>query len=259
MGRTLKVVLIAFALAFGINQSASADSFLERLFKIEPIQKKKPMQKAVRKFTKLPVSVPLPEARPDVIQTLFPDLRPMPVLNQQAGRPVGHVNYCERYQTDCGPNAVVTNIPLNEKTFAKLNKVNRRVNNWVQPEDDNELYGEDELWEYPDNGYGDCEDYVLAKRGALMDQGMSASALLITVVRYTRPATGETPAEIIGHAVLTVVTDKGDLILDNLEPEILAWHRTVYEYRSRQDVANSKRWRPIDTSRSDLVAAIQAN
>ena len=57
------------------------------------------------------------------------------------------------------------------------------------------------------NGAGDCEDYVLEKRRELMHKGLSASDLLITVVR--KPD-GE------GHAMLTVRTDKGDFVLDNL-------------------------------------------
>ena len=61
-------------------------------------------------------------------------------------------------------------------------------------------------WNYPDDGYGDCEDYVLLKRRMLMQAGWPRQALLITVVRDKQ---GD------GHAVLTVKTDKGEFILDN--------------------------------------------
>ncbi len=69
-----------------------------------------------------------------------------------------------------------------------------------------EHWGVVERWSYPDDGKGDCEDYVLLKRRMLMQAGWPREALLITVVRDKK---GE------GHAVLTVKTDKGDFILDN--------------------------------------------
>ena len=57
----------------------------------------------------------------------------------------------------------------------------------------------------PDDGYGDCEDYVLLKRRMLIQSGWPREALLVTVVRNERDE---------GHAVLTVTSDKGDYILD---------------------------------------------
>ena len=76
---------------------------------------------------------------------------------------------------------------------------------------DYDIYGKDEVWAYPDKGVGDCEDYVLEKRRELNRLGMSLADLLITVVR--KPD-GE------GHAVLTVRTDKGDYVLDNLTDKV---------------------------------------
>ena len=63
---------------------------------------------------------------------------------------------------------------------------------------DLEHWGVVERWNYPDDGYGDCEDYVLLKRRMLMQAGWPREALLITVVRDKK---GD------GHAVLTVKTD----------------------------------------------------
>ncbi len=40
-----------------------------------------------------------------------------------------------------------------------------------------------EKWSYPEDGKGDCEDYVLLKRRMLMQAGWLREALLITVVR----------------------------------------------------------------------------
>ena len=54
---------------------------------------------------------------------------------------------------------------------------------------------------------------------------MSLKDLLITVVRKPN---GE------GHAVLTVRTDKGDFILDNLTDTVKPWEATGYRYLKRQ-------------------------
>ena len=77
-------------------------------------------------------------------------------------------------------------------------KVNAWVNESIKPMTDLEHWGVVERWNYPDDGYGDCEDYVLLKRRMLMQAGWPREALLITVVRDKK---GD------GHAVLTVKTD----------------------------------------------------
>ncbi|RZI56421.1 MAG: transglutaminase, partial [Zymomonas sp.] len=56
---------------------------------------------------------------------------------------------------------------------------------------------------------------LLKSRGKFAWQRQSAGAsVLLTVLRQANGA---------GHAVLTVTTDKGDLVLDNLEEEIRDW------------------------------------
>ena len=95
---------------------------------------------------------------------------------------------------------------LTERGVAGNRRGQRGVNAAIKPMNDFDIYGKDEVWAYP-RGAGDCEDYVLEKRRDLMRKGISLSDLLITVVR--KPD-GE------GHAVLTVRTDEGDYVLDNL-------------------------------------------
>ena len=62
---------------------------------------------------------------------------------------------------------------------------------------------------------------MLEKRRDLMLKGISLADLLITVVR--KPD-GE------GHAVLTVRTDQGDYVLDNLNDAVKPWEATGYRY-----------------------------
>jgi predicted transglutaminase-like cysteine proteinase len=104
-----------------------------------------------------------------------------------------------------------------------------------------------EKWTYPEDGYGDCEDYVLLKRRMLMQLGWPREALLITVVRDHK---GD------GHAVLTVRTNKGEMILDNQVADILLWADTGYRYIKRQSQSDPNIWISLgDTRPTPYVAA----
>jgi predicted transglutaminase-like cysteine proteinase len=107
-----------------------------------------------------------------------------------------------------------------------------------------QMWGKEEVWSYPGR-YGDCEDYALEKRRELMDVGVPAGDLLMTVVRQPN---GD------GHAVLTVHTSLGDFILDNLEPRILVWTDTDYRYLKRQSETDSGEWVAVRDDRGPLVA-----
>ena len=61
-------------------------------------------------------------------------------------------------------------------------------------------------WDLAEDGSGDCEDFQLLKRKLLAQSGLPRRAMRMTVVIDEK---GE------GHAVLTLLTDRGDLVLDN--------------------------------------------
>ena len=88
---------------------------------------------------------------------------------------------------------------------------------------------------------------MLLKRRDLVQEGWPIGALLITVVRRTD---GE------GHAVLTVETDRGDLVLDNLQPRVLVWSDTDYQYVKRQSETNTGQWMAIDDARTTSVGSL---
>jgi predicted transglutaminase-like cysteine proteinase len=125
-----------------------------------------------------------------------------------------------------------------------------RVNNWVnqtiKPLTDLEHCGVVERWSYPNDGYGDCEDYVLLKRRMLIESGWPREALLVTVVRDKKEE---------GHAVLTVTTDKGDYVLDNQTEHILLWSKTGYRFVKRQSQFNANVWVSLDDLRPALATA----
>lgn len=155
--------------------------------------------------------------------------------------PTGYVRFCTDHAHDCeAAGAGVAVMKLDTQRSAELDRINRIVNEAVQPETDLDHYGETERWAYPDDGRGDCEDYVLEKRRRLINLGWPSSVLLITVVR---------DREGDGHAVLTVMTDKGDLILDNQETDVRAWKDTGYRYVKRQSQVDPSTWVSLGETR----------
>jgi predicted transglutaminase-like cysteine proteinase len=151
-----------------------------------------------------------------------------------ASAPIGYTRFCAEHGHECAPSGPLTAmVRLDARRRAELERANTSVNASIEPATDLDHYGETERWTYPDDGRGDCEDYVLEKRRLLLNLGWPASVLLITVVRDQN---GD------GHAVLTVVSDHGDLVLDNQEEKILPWSETGYRYVKRQSQAHPARW-----------------
>jgi predicted transglutaminase-like cysteine proteinase len=162
-------------------------------------------------------------------------------VGDYARAPIGWVEFCTENPQECaGGPSIPRDIVLTTKAWKDMVRVNKWVNEAIKPITDLEHWGVVEKWSYPDDGYGDCEDYVLLKRRMLMQSGWPREALLITVVRDRK---GE------GHAVLTVKTDKGEFILDNQNPEILAWLDTGYRFVKRQSQSDPNIWVSLGDSR----------
>lgn len=165
-------------------------------------------------------------------------------------QPIGHYEYCQHNRRDCSIQSWSSKpMKLTRERWRQMRLANTVSNQAIEPRSDQEIYGIEEYWHLPDQStyYGDCEDYVLMKRKTLMDQGWPASSLLATVVLQPN---GE------GHAVLTVRTDRGDFVLDNLSDEIRRWDKTGYKFIKRVATRHSGRWEDILDSRS-VVASIQ--
>jgi predicted transglutaminase-like cysteine proteinase len=165
-------------------------------------------------------------------------------------QPVGHYQFCQQYQDECTRTTNVRPVELTRPLWAKIVEINNLVNTSVTPRTDAELWGIEERWTYPVDGYGDCEDYALEKRRLLIKAGVPASNLLVTVVRQPN---GD------GHAVLTVSTHLGDFVLDNLEPRVLAWTETEYQFLKRQSAKHAGMWVSIQDGRNVLVGSVGTN
>lgn len=153
-------------------------------------------------------------------------------------QPIGHYEFCQANRSECRRTGGAQPIGLTEAALAQLDAVNRQVNGSIRAVTDAQLYNRLELWAYPTSA-GDCEDFVLLKRRLLADAGWPLSDLLITMVLQ---ADGE------GHAVLTVRTDRGDYVLDNLSTEVRLWTDTPYIYVKRQSDRDAGTWVTISGS-----------
>jgi predicted transglutaminase-like cysteine proteinase len=168
-------------------------------------------------------------------------------LGDTARAPVGWIEFCAENTSDCaGKPSMPRDVVLSTPAWKDLTRVNLWVNSHIKPMTDLEHYGAVEKWAYPEDGYGDCEDYVLLKRRMLMQSGWPREALLITVVRDRH---GD------GHAVLTVKTDKGELILDNQNDDIRLWSDTGYRFVKRQSQADPNVWVSLGDPRAAPATA----
>jgi predicted transglutaminase-like cysteine proteinase len=162
-------------------------------------------------------------------------------MGDVAKAPHGWQQFCADSPNECQPaRAQPADVTLTPELLEQLFSINHFANDRVTWTPDSVLYGEEEHWAYPLDR-GDCEDIVLLKRQLLAKAGWPIAALLITVVE-DREASHER------HAVLTVRTDRGELILDNRTPEILFWYETSYHFLTRQSVTDPNTWVAFSTS-----------
>lgn len=177
------------------------------------------------------------------------DLTNVAFIQTNAGTtsiPVGHLEFCTSHPGECRANdRVVPATELTDSSWQQLVSVNAYYNQNVTPVTDEDLYKVAEFWTFP-NGFGDCEDFALAKRRDLINSGWDPSTLMIAVVKE---ANGN------GHAVLLARTDRGDLVLDNQDGTIRLWNETPYKFIKRQSQAHSGQWVDMIDDRVLVVAA----
>jgi predicted transglutaminase-like cysteine proteinase len=148
--------------------------------------------------------------------------------------PIGWVQFCGDEPQECNVAALNARpAALDDRRWKQLVRINREVNEEIEPVSDLEHWGTLEKWSFPTDGKGDCEDYVLEKRKRLIEAGWPRQSLLVTVVRDKK---GD------GHAVLTVKTDRGDFVLDNQEVRVKGWTDTGYKFIKRQSETHPNKW-----------------
>jgi len=161
--------------------------------------------------------------------------------------PFGWRDFCRKYPQECQvKKAELPKIELTATLWQNLQEINEWANHGIEPVSDVEHWGVAESWDIPTDGKGDCEDYALLKRKALMRLGLPSSVLLMTVVYNRRHE---------GHAILTVTTDHGDLILDNQTDVILGWDQTGYRFIERQSSRDPNVWVRLNDHSDDIIVS----
>ncbi|HYP58663.1 MAG TPA: transglutaminase-like cysteine peptidase [Beijerinckia sp.] len=162
--------------------------------------------------------------------------------------PFGWADFCRRYAGECNHgSSAPLDVNLTAKAMRELERINLWVNKNIEPLSDMDHWGVIDRWDYPLDGKGDCEDFALLKRRFLIEEGFPRQALLMTVVKDDHND---------GHAVLTVKTNHGEFVLDNLSNELKPWDRTGYRFVKRQAQYDENVWLQIGepTAAPDYVS-----
>lgn len=148
--------------------------------------------------------------------------------------PMAFTRFCLRYTDQCKPERIMFRggpVRLTEERWDDLKEINKTVNAAITPEPNTEgLAGE--KWVINPSS-GDCNDYAVSKRFELLKRGWPTRALLLSEVVTTW---GE------HHLILVVRTSAGDLVLDNLTPQIRPWTRAPYRWVRMQTPKNPNFW-----------------
>lgn len=136
-----------------------------------------------------------------------------------------------------GPQAVSWVVAeLSPDEWRQVADINRRVNDEISADSDEREYRRRDFWTLPKRRkgrlHGDCEDYVLQKRAALIQAGVPKGSLSIAIAKTTRREV---------HAVLLIATPRGEFVLDNRSPWISRWYDLNYRWERRQ-VPGSQSW-----------------
>ena len=142
---------------------------------------------------------------------------------------------------DADAPQTVQPIAITPQVMTMLDGVNRHVNDSIRYASARALYGNADYWTLPLEAgglrAGDCKDYVLEKRKALVEQGVPGADLSIAVVMLRSG---------IAHAVLLVATDHGELVMDSLSSWIEPWNQLDYRWISRQAPGQQLVWVKVE-------------
>lgn len=147
--------------------------------------------------------------------------------------PLAFIQFCNAYADQCRGGAGV--LSLTAAHWAEMAAVNTAVNARIAPN-----AGKDGFKWSLETRYGNCNDYAVQKRAALIARGFPAGALSLAAVVT---GSGE------NHLVLTVRTDRGDFVLDNLRGRVVAWNSTGYRWLKRQSATQPRYWVSLEASK----------
>lgn len=138
-------------------------------------------------------------------------------------RPLGLTLFCREHPTWCSNLPETEALEATPDLKAQIAAVNVAVNHAITYRTDRPVSipvtarpGESIMvgtWEIEPE-YGDCEDYAVTKLSRLIASGLPRSALRIATLQLPSGAY---------HAVLTVETTEGTVVLNNLTDQVTPW------------------------------------
>lgn len=132
-------------------------------------------------------------------------------------------------------------VQLTPQRWRELVLLNRTINHAIEAASDESQFGVGERWSMPileaqHNGEaprGDCEDYALEKRARLLAAGWPRDTVALAIARLPQQGL---------HTVLIAQTDRGDFVLDNLQPYPVPSTALDYQWVSRQAGYEMSHW-----------------
>ncbi len=162
--------------------------------------------------------------------------------------PFQHVRFCLHYPSDCKSDPTENErIDLTPETFDLLDRTNRSINAEIVPVSKDYRADVSNGWMIAPS-MGDCNDYAVTKRHELLQAGLPAKALRLSVVETVSG---------VGHLVLVVATTKGDMVLDNLTGVIRPWQSTGYRWLKIQSAADARFWNDVKAPGTSTLARAQ--
>ena len=168
--------------------------------------------------------------------------------------PSGSVSGDLTARTKIPKNLVTVNgrqaVELTDALFAELKKINRQVNSDIRFVDDLSLYEKADFWAIVDGvGWGDCEDYTITKFSRLRWEYGWPRSVLRPALLWVRIA-----GKVYYHAVLTVDTTRGTLVLDSLQQRILPFDDAAFDrYLWHRRLAADNTWVRINSKKSPAL------
>ena len=154
-------------------------------------------------------------------------------LGGTVARPIGATLFCMENANECSQQRSTTQeAAMTPELWSELRWVQHDINRKLRPTRVARF-----AWHYAGYGTGNCVQFALEKRRALILLGWPPGALQL--------ATVFTPTD-IGHLVLVIATTEGDWVLDNLRADVVRWEDLPYRWIARQQGASMQNWVSVE-------------
>lgn len=168
----------------------------------------------------------------------FVKLDPFPPVHAEVRIPAAAEAMCEAFPAECAPSSIQQPVPFSQERWEELLRISRDVNDALTYRSDWEKFNVPEKWTL-DGKEGDCEEFVALKRHRLIALGWPPSMLLVTIVQKKKDGTI--------HAVLSVRTSRGDIVLDSKlsdgSTEMWFWYDlSAYTFVAQQTTKDPRQW-----------------